>query len=226
MKHIFLTYIILGCVLLIGRSVHGQNFAFEGNVVDSQTKKPIKATIYISELNGYGDMAAFQTNPISGKIESMSLLAGHKYRVYIKAKEYVPIVDTIFSENLEDIKKIYEIQHLIRGLIIRLNNVRFARGKSELLTSSYSHLQILVDIMKDNPSVKIEISGHTDSKGGPKANLKLSKERAEVIKAYLGQRHIRGLRIKTVGYGGGKPLANNSTEEGRMLNRRVEFKVI
>ena len=99
-------------------------------------------------------------------------------------------------------------------------------GKAVLLDSSYIELNLLVDIMKENPNMKIELSGHTDNQGSAKLNVLLSKDRVSVVRQYLIDRGITKNRIAGEGYGGSKPVAPNDTEENRRKNRRVEFTVI
>jgi outer membrane protein OmpA-like peptidoglycan-associated protein len=82
-------------------------------------------------------------------------------------------------------------------------------------------------ILKENPNIKVEIGGHTDSGGSEVANQKISEKRAESVKKYLMDKfNISGNRMVVKGYGSKKPIADNSTKEGRAKNRRVEFKVI
>jgi outer membrane protein OmpA-like peptidoglycan-associated protein len=80
--------------------------------------------------------------------------------------------------------------------------------------------------LKKNPSLKIEISGHTDDVGNEQSNLKLSQSRAEAVKNYLTEKGITADRLTAKGYGKSKPIALNSTEEGRKQNRRTEFTVL
>ncbi len=81
--------------------------------------------------------------------------------------------------------------------------------------------------MKENPSIKVEIGGHTDAGGSEKANQKISEKRAESAKKYLMDKfNIAGDRLVVKGYGSKKPIADNNTKEGRAKNRRVELKVI
>jgi len=80
--------------------------------------------------------------------------------------------------------------------------------------------------LNDNPNLEIEIGGHTDNIGSVAYNLELSRERAKAVTLYLVSKGIRISRIKFKGYGRSIPIASNETEEGRQLNRRVEFKII
>ena len=107
-----------------------------------------------------------------------------------------------------------------------LNDLKFETGKSTLLTSSYTLLSDLVEIMKLKPDMRIEVSGHTDNEGDEASNLKLSKERAESVKNYLISKGIVGGRITTVGYGETRPVADNSTSQGRAKNRRTEIRIL
>ena len=83
-----------------------------------------------------------------------------------------------------------------------------------------------VQLLKDNPTVKIEISGHTDNVGKPSDNLTLSNNRAKSVVNYLITKGISAQRLVAKGYGETKPVADNKTEEGRAKNRRTELKVI
>ena len=76
-----------------------------------------------------------------------------------------------------------------------------------------------------NTSIKIELAGHTDNRGIPSQNVKLSQARVDKVKSYLVSKGIEGKRISGKGYGGSKPIASNETEETRQLNRRVEFTI-
>jgi outer membrane protein OmpA-like peptidoglycan-associated protein len=104
-----------------------------------------------------------------------------------------------------------------------LKGIQFASGKSVILTSSYSVLNQVVTLMKNNPEYKLTIKGHTDSSGDPAMNLKLSQERADAVKNYLVAKGIDANRLTAIGYGDKSPVADNSTQAGRAQNRRVEL---
>ena len=105
----------------------------------------------------------------------------------------------------------------------QLANIIFAQSLSDLLPESFSELDKIVNLLKDNPSFKILLEGHTDNQGDWSENLKLSVDRVETVKTYLILKGILANRINIKGWGGTKPLASNLTEERRKLNRRVEF---
>lgn len=111
------------------------------------------------------------------------------------------------------------------GEIVRLDNILFETGKSELLAGSHRELDRLVDLLNDNPTMEIRINGHTDNKGKDDRNLLLSEQRAKAVYDYLVSKGVKN-RIEHKGYGSTKPIGPNDTEEGRRLNRRVEFEVL
>lgn len=112
------------------------------------------------------------------------------------------------------------------GTVIILEGINFASGSAEISAGSEDVLEKALKSMKNNPAIVVEISGHTDSRSGHAYNMELSRDRAESVKSWLIANGISGSRIETVGYGPDQPIATNDTEEGRLRNRRIEFKRI
>lgn len=113
--------------------------------------------------------------------------------------------------------------------MISLVNVYFDVDKADLTAESKPALDNLEALMKAYPTLVIEIRGHTDSTnrtGDPQYNMRLSQRRAEAVRNALIQRGIQQERIIAVGYGESQPIADNSTPEGRALNRRTEFVIV
>jgi OmpA-OmpF porin, OOP family len=108
----------------------------------------------------------------------------------------------------------------------RLDKVFFEIGESNLLSESYEQLDGLLKMLKDDPKMKIIVEGHTDNVGDPTQNKRLSLERAFNVREYLISKGIAGNRVQFKGYGDTKPIADNNTEEGRKMNRRVEFVIL
>lgn len=104
-----------------------------------------------------------------------------------------------------------------------LYDILFDYDKATLLQSSSKQLQHVVTLLLDNPELKMEVQGHTDSKGGDEYNLELSQRRAETVVAYLRLFGIVEDRLRPKGYGETKPVASNDSEDGRAMNRRVEL---
>ena len=107
-----------------------------------------------------------------------------------------------------------------------LKNVFFDTGKDQLRPDSKTELARVTKLIQDNPSIKIEISGHTDNVGSEEVNQQLSERRAKSVVAFLIQNGIPATRLKAVGYGSKNPVADNNTEAGKQLNRRTELKIL
>jgi outer membrane protein OmpA-like peptidoglycan-associated protein len=107
-----------------------------------------------------------------------------------------------------------------------LDNVHFDSGKSTLRPESFPALEDLYAYLKNKEGIKVEIAGHTDSRGKDDVNLKLSQQRAETIRDYLIKKGIQPARVTAKGYGSAEPVADNETDEGRQLNRRTEVRIL
>mgnify|MGYP003876109581 CR=1 FL=1 len=112
------------------------------------------------------------------------------------------------------------------GMAFPVNNIFFDFDRATLRPESKNELNNAIRFLNDNPTIRIEIGGHTDSKGSDAYNLKLSQARAKSVYDYLTQNGIDPNRLQAFGYGERMPIATNATDEGRQLNRRIEFKVI
>jgi len=106
-----------------------------------------------------------------------------------------------------------------------LQGIKFETGKSNIKSVSYPILDAVVKVMKENPSYKLIIGGHTDNVGGESMNMTLSKDRADAVSNYLIGKGVPPTRISSAGYGFSKPVDDNSTAAGRTRNRRVELSV-
>jgi outer membrane protein OmpA-like peptidoglycan-associated protein len=112
-----------------------------------------------------------------------------------------------------------------KAITVAFKNLQFETGKSVILKTSYPSLDQLAKVMNEDKALLLKIAGHTDNIGVESENLKLSKARAEAIKTYLSKKGIDEKRISAEGFGSTKPVADNKTNEGRALNRRVELVV-
>lgn len=107
-----------------------------------------------------------------------------------------------------------------------LKDVHFDTNRATIKKGSYKSLNDLAEFMLIKKILKIELAGHTDSEGDADKNLDLSQRRAEAVRNYLIQKGVPGNRLTAVGYGETQPVASNSSEEGKSLNRRTEVRII
>lgn len=114
----------------------------------------------------------------------------------------------------------------VQQAIQELKDVQFATGKPSLDERAEKNLDTVADYLKSNPDVRIEVAGHTDNTGTDAINNPLSQKRAEVVAGYLKDRGVKDSQIEIKGYGSKKPIADNSTAEGRQQNRRVELNIL
>jgi len=200
---------------------------FKGKTIDALTKSAIESIIEITDNKTGKIVQSFTTNSATGKF-LISLKSGGNYGIAVKADGYL-----FHSENFDIpsgsaynlVNKTIELKNIKVGSKIALRNIFFDTGKSEIKTESSAELERLVKLLKDVPSLKIELSGHTDNTGSASGNKKLSQARASAVVTYLSSKGISKSRLTAVGYGDTKPIATNSTNEGRQQNRRTEFEI-
>lgn len=119
-----------------------------------------------------------------------------------------------------------EIPQAVKKFTGAIAGIAFETNKAVIRPSSYKVLDEAAKVLIDYPTLRVEISGHTDSSGSAERNLQLSRERAESVKAYLISKGVTDTRVETRGVGPNEPVADNKTADGRSKNRRVEFKLL
>lgn len=201
----------------------------KGKVVDEDSGKPLCAKVELIDVEN--PKSVIKGESCSGKGEFvMCLPLGKEYAFNVSKEGYL-----FYSENFELKEKTDIIDPFILDIKLKkikvggfvvLKNVFFETDSYKLKPESKAELQKLIEFLNQNPSVAIEISGHTDNVGTEEYNLKLSKSRAQAVYNYLIDNRIDVSRMTHAGYGFSKPMSTNETAEGRALNRRTEFKVV
>jgi len=196
-----------------------------GTITDRQTNLPVVATVRVTN-NTTGILE--QNVHATGTYE-ITLTVGHDYGLAIKAdgflfkSERIDLRDVRETQNIE--QKV-EVDKIEVGVQSTLRNTFYKTGASDLSPESTAELQSLVTQLKQKPTLRLEISGHTDNTGSDAINNRLSQARAKAVVDYLVQHGIAADRLTYVGYGSSKPVADNRTEAGRAHNRRTEIKII
>ena len=199
----------------------------KGIVYDSKTKQKLQANIELISLKNNELLGKISSDAQTGTYTSV-LTNGGEYAVFVSKKGYFFKslnfdfsdkigLDKILDIPLEPIKK--EAKEI-------LNNIFFDTAKWDLKSESTAELDKLVGLLKANPDLPIEISGHTDDVGKDADNLLLSQKRAKAVVDYLALKGVNILKIKAEGYGKMLPYLPNSSDENRKLNRRIEVKFL
>ena len=190
-------------------------------VTNADTHVPVKATVRIWDAQTGDSVTVIRTASKTGWARSR--LPEGNYRLTISRTGYEPYEQliTYIGDSLN-----ISLVPLKVGRKVILHNLFFATGKTQILPQSEQALNELSDFLRDNPTVSIRITGHTDNVGSDKANLTLSEGRAKAVRSEIIKRGIAAERIEAEGKGETEPIADNATEEGRAQNRRVEFTII
>jgi OmpA-OmpF porin, OOP family len=195
------------------------------NVFDQKTNKMIPARVDIfvrgdKKVNMKGDAA-------KGVYETEVPKLG-RYILTASAEGYLNATDSVEFTDPEKtpLEGNLYLQPIEVGVTVRLKNIYFDFDKTTLKKESFVELNKVVDFLKQNASVEIEIEGHTDNKGSDEYNATLSQGRSQAVVDYIISQGIESYRLAAHGYGEAKPIDSNETEEGRANNRRVEFTVM
>lgn len=199
----------------------------KGRVLDAKTKQGLASSVQLVDVDTRQQFSDILTDTDGNYL--VTLPTGRNYAFSVNKKGYL-----FYSEHFlltgetgdSAYRKDIPLQPIEVNAAIVLQNIFFDINKADLKPSSQVELDKIVQLLKDNPALRIEISGHTDDQGKPADNLLLSKNRAQAVVDYLTSKGIPASRLSAKGYGETKPVADNKTEEGRTLNRRTEMKVI
>jgi OmpA-OmpF porin, OOP family len=141
---------------------------------------------------------------------------------YLNSSDSIDVGDAEMSPYTKDLY----LDPIEVGVTVRLKNIYFDFDRATLKKESFVELNKVVEFLKQNSSVEIEIAGHTDGKGSDDYNLNLSQGRSQSVVDYIVSQGIESARLTAHGYGESKPIDSNDTPEGQANNRRVEFTIV
>ena len=199
-----------------------------GSVTDTtEGVEPIVAKMEFYDPST-GDRKAFSISDTTGSY-TVSLPEPMAYAIEINASGYLYYLDILDYSSVsgdEKMRKDFFLKKVEVGTKVVLDNIYFQTGKAILRPESEEALNQVLRFLENNPSMRLEISGHTDNTGSLRINQKLSRDRASAVVNYLVGKGIPQEMLESKGYADTQPVAENSTVEGRTKNRRVEFKVL
>jgi outer membrane protein OmpA-like peptidoglycan-associated protein len=200
----------------------------KGKVIDAKTKQPLQSNVDIFDLETQQPITRAFSNSTGDFL--VVLPTQKNYLMNVNQEGYL-----FYSDNfsLKDVVVDYDkpflvniaLQPIDTGISIELKNVFFDVDKFDLKPESKTELDKLVTFLTKNKTIKIEISGHTDSDGNKKANQLLSQNRAKAVYDYTVKAGVAAIRLSYKGYGDAKPLLPNTTAENKAKNRRTEIKI-
>lgn len=199
-----------------------------GVVSNAKTGDKVGAYVLVEDLNSGELIAINKSNSLTGKY-LVVLPAGRNYSVSANKEAFFffsQSFDLPATAKYQEIKKDISLKPIEKGAKVVLNNIFFETGKATLSPDSKLELTKCSDLMKANPSMIIEVGGHTDNVGDDALNMKLSGERAKSVREHLIADGIVASRIQSKGYGESSPVASNDMDDGRKANRRTEFIIL
>lgn len=198
-----------------------------GRVFNKKTGQGLPSAVELTDINTRKLVTLIQTDEEGNYL--VTLPEGSSYAFNVNRKGFLfysenfslerPATDSSYTKDIP-------LQPIETGAAIVLKNIFFDSRDFNLKPASMTELDKLVTLLTDNPTLRIQISGHTDNVGQAKDNILLSENRAKSVVNYLVSKGIDAKRLVYKGFGAEKPIADNTTENGRALNRRTEMSVL
>lgn len=199
----------------------------QGIITDAESQEPVSAMVKLTGLEKDAPVELILKADAEGRF-NVTLPAGNEYAFHVNEPGYLVFSEHIFVEEMDSPEPVYRqisLTPVMVGSQTHLYNIFFDTGSDKILERSEPELNELTGFLLQNPSLQIEIQGHTDNIGTAEFNLSLSENRANSVVSFLIQRGITVDRLSSKGYGYTLPVAPNSTEEGRAKNRRTTVKI-
>lgn len=203
------------------------SMVLQGRIFNAKTQEPVIGKLDLIDVV-HSAVIGTAISDSSGNYK-ITIPGKKNYGVEIMAKDYLYFLQTIdLTKDTAElvIKRDFAVSKVEVGAKVVLKNIFFETAKAALKSESFTELENVIKFLNDNPTVRLEISGHTDNVGSLKANTKLSQDRAQSVVNYLVSKGIAASRLEAKGYAFTQPLATNDSSDGRAQNRRVEFKIL
>lgn len=195
-----------------------------GRVYNAKTMQGLEAVVYVYDSTGQKEITRTSTTK-KGEYSFILPQGEYKVKAIAKDKKYLPQEATVVVEGGKETVRDFAL--LKKRMRFTFRNIYFDFNKSTIRPESYPVLDSIVQWLKENPTVKVRIEGHTDTRGSRWYNKRLSQARANAVREYLIQHGIDPKRLVAVGYGEERPVVfPERTEEDYQKNRRVEFYIL
>ena len=204
-----------------------KTFYLKGKVKDLLSGKTLPSTVELTNNTDQKSRMRVQTDEQGNYF--ITLPVGNDYTLTVNRKGYLFYSELFqLTSKLPDsvYKKDIGLQPIRLNASLTFANIQFATNSFLLPDAGKIELNKLIHLLNENPTIKVEIGGHTDNTGLPEKNIQLSENRAKSIVQYLIENKISPNRLSWKGYGSSRPIADNSTEAGKSLNRRTSFTII
>ena len=213
-------------VILAVNTRPNKTFYVNGFIADALTKKPIAGEVVLINTNEETSTMQIKVDTNGNFILGLPYLDSIGIRVNSEGHEFASTILSLENiNNLSGSTLNFYLAPIIKTFTKNFNNIFFEINKATLNKKSFVELGALTTYLQSAPTALILIEGHTDYKGDSVQNKLLSSKRANTIATYLISKGIDTTRIKTIGLGGTQPISDNTTEEGRIKNRRTSFTI-
>jgi OOP family OmpA-OmpF porin len=224
--------------LIVGTSVaqtEGDTLVYaQGNIVNGTTKEPVTASISYQSLP-YGNIIGL----LNGSSYKFPIFDNQRYEILVEAPGFAPAKYMLDPNDAKERIVLRDVElglpasaaataestHTV-GKVMNLDNLIFALGKAKIESESFAELDEVVKMLQTYPQMVIQLEGHTDTKGDPKQNMRLSQDRVDAVKDYLISKGVSKTKVKTKAFGGTQPLSRADTEEAHRMNRRVNVRIL
>ena len=196
-----------------------------GTIKDENTLQPVRATLEVVDNKTGTTVETTHSDPETGRF-SMSFMTGNNYSLIVSAQGYWLYTEKLDLDQMltiQDVEKEILLKNIMIGSRLDLENLQFEPGSAEIPNDAYPELDRLIEQLKDNPNVRIQIAGHADALE-QLDHPNISEDRAKAVAKYIMKNGFSN--IEYVGYNDKKPVAPNDSPENRAKNRRVEITVV
>lgn len=226
-KILFISILVFSSVLMVEAQT-SELVTYNITLISNRTQEPVPGVAVHYKKLPYESEVGLLTTDSNGEV-TVYFRTENQYSLLIEPEGYLKISEIVNPLEGASADLVNNVTINLRvggvGSVIILDNVNFAQGQAVLTETSFESLDDLVGMLNESSQMTIQLEGHTDFRGSPTANLKLSQDRVDEVKKYLVDKGISSARITTKAFGGTQPVTRDNNAESRARNRRVEVRI-